>query len=85
VTDEYLADRFQWRYLNAPFYVAAIAAVTYAVSGFLLRDFGAVAGVRAFPLSEMAVALLAGTLLGVFSTLTFAVVETWFPTGVDPA
>jgi putative membrane protein len=85
VTDEYLADRFQWRYLNAPFYVAAIAAVTYAVSGFLLRDFGAVAGVRAFPLSEMAVALLAGTLLGVLSTLTFAVVETWFPTGVDPA
>jgi len=36
ITDEYLAGRFRWRYLNAPFYVLSIAVVLYAVSGFFL-------------------------------------------------
>jgi putative membrane protein len=82
VTDEYLADRFRWRYLNAPFYVAAIAVVLFAVSGFLLPP---VAGVTAFTLTDLAVALTVGTLLGVLSTLTFAIAESRYPSGVDPA
>ena len=76
VTDEYLADRFRWRYLNAPFYVLAIAVVLYGVSGFFLPD---VAGWSPIGLSRLAVALTAGTLLGVLSTLTFAVAESRFP------
>ena len=68
ITDEFLADRFEWRYLNAPFYVVAIAAVLHAVSGFF---------VGALSLTVLAALLTAGTLLGVLSTLTFAVVESW--------
>jgi putative membrane protein len=82
VTDEYLADRFRWRYLNAPFYVAAIAIVLYAVSGFLLPP---VDGVTALTLTDLAVALVVGTLLGVLSTLTFAVAESRYATDIDPA
>jgi putative membrane protein len=66
ITDEYLADRFEWRYLNAPFYILAIAAVLHGLSGFFL---GLVS------LSYLAAVLTAGTLMGVLSTLTFAVVE----------
>ena len=68
ITDEYLADRFEWRYLNAPFYVVAIAAVLHAVSGFF---------VGALSLTVLAALLTVGTLLGVLSTLAFAVVESW--------
>ena len=78
VTDEYLSDRFRWRYLNAPFYVGAISIVLYVVSGFFLPQ-GAAAG-QSFSLTQLAVGLTAGTLLGVFSTLTFAVAESRFPT-----
>jgi Predicted membrane protein len=78
VTDEYLADRFRWRYLNAPFYVGAISIVLYVVSGFFLPE-GAVAG-QSFSLAQLAVGLTTGTLLGVFSTLVFAVAESRFPT-----
>ena len=78
VTDEYLADRFEWRYLNAPFYVVAIGVVLYVVSGFFLP--GTVPGVQSFSLTEVAVGLTAGTLLGVFSTLAFAIAESRFPT-----
>jgi putative membrane protein len=86
VTDEYLADRFEWRYLNAPFYVVAIAAVLYALSGFFLTEnLPPVAGVAQIALSDLALALTAGTLLGVLSTLTFAIAESRFPTGVEPA
>jgi Predicted membrane protein len=67
VTDEYLSDRFRWRYLNAPFYVGAISIVLYVVSGFFLPQ-GAAAG-QSFSLTQLAVGLTAGTLLGVFSTL----------------
>ncbi|MFC7201209.1 DUF373 family protein [Halospeciosus flavus] len=66
ITDEYLADRFKWRYLNAPFYVVAIAAVLHTLSAFFL---GFVS------LAMLAGVLTAGTLLSVLSTLTFAVVE----------
>ena len=86
VTDEYLADRFKWRYLNAPFYVVAIAIVLYVVSGFFLNVNGvaSVPGVRAFSAADLAVGLTVGTLLGVFSTLAFAIAESRFPTGVEP-
>jgi len=82
VTDEYLADRFRWRYLNAPFYVVAIAIVLYGLSGFLLPD---IAGIAAFTLPDLAIALTVGTLLGVLSTLTFAVVESRYPATPEPA
>jgi len=66
ITDEYLAGRFRWRYLNAPFYVIAITAVLYAVSAYFIGRASA---------TDLAVVLTAGTLLGVLSTLTFAVLE----------
>ncbi len=66
ITDEYLAGRFQWRYMNAPFYILAIAAVLHTTSAFFLGyvDLATLAGV-----------LTVGTLVSVLSTLTFAVVE----------
>lgn len=66
ITDEYLHDSFEWRYLNAPVYVVAIAGVLSAVSGFILGRVG---------LEYLAGVLTTGTLLGVLSTLAFAVVE----------
>ncbi|MFB6234589.1 MAG: DUF373 family protein [Halopenitus sp.] len=81
ITDEYLAGRFRWRYLNAPFYVVAIAVVLYGLSGFFLPE---TEGVTALALTDLALALTAGTLIGVLSTLTFAVVESWAPSNVDP-
>ncbi|MFB6253681.1 MAG: DUF373 family protein [Halobacteriaceae archaeon] len=66
ITDEYLADRFKWRYLNAPFYILAITAVSHAVSGYLLGK---------VTLSYLAAVLTTGTLLGILSTLAFAMVE----------
>ncbi|WP_418284064.1 DUF373 family protein [Halorubrum sp. DTA46] len=76
ITDEYLAGRFRWRYLNAPFYVLSIAVVLYAVSGFFLP---AAPGVTTLDLPELAMALAVGTLIGVLSTLTFAVAESQLP------
>ena len=75
ITDTYLAKRFRWRYLNAPFYVLAIAAVLHGVWAYLLGDVG---------LSYMAVALTAGTLLGLVSTLAFAIAESRSPSVVNP-
>ena len=72
VTDEYLHDRLEWRYLNAPFYVVAIAVVLFAFTGYFLPSGPAV---TALSLTDLAVGLTAGTLLGVLSTLTFAVAE----------
>jgi putative membrane protein len=69
VTDEYLHDTFRWRYLNAPFYVVAIAAVLHGVSAFFL-------GLQ--DLEYLAIVLTGGTLLGLASTLAFAVAETRF-------
>ncbi|SDJ18100.1 putative membrane protein [Halovenus aranensis] len=68
VTDEYLDGSFHWRYLNAPFYIVAIAAVLAGVSGFFLDEAS---------LEFLAFMLTGGTLLGVASTLSFAVAESW--------
>ncbi|MGM0606397.1 MAG: DUF373 family protein [Halobacteriota archaeon] len=81
ITDEYLAGRFRWRYLNAPFYVVAIAIVLYGLSGFFLPD-GVVR--TAFELPDLAIALTIGTLLGVISTLVFAIAESKFPSRPEP-
>jgi putative membrane protein len=75
ITDTYLSGRFRWRYLNAPVYVLAIALALHAVSAFLLD--------RA-SLSYMAGVLTAGTILGLTSTLAFAVVEARRSRGLDP-
>jgi putative membrane protein len=72
VTDAYLHDRFEWRYLNAPFYVLAIAIVLFALTGYFLPP---AEGMTPFSLTDLAVGLVVGTLLGVLSTLTFAVAE----------
>ncbi|ERH08830.1 MAG: putative membrane protein [halophilic archaeon J07HX64] len=66
VTDEYLAGQFRWQYLNAPFYVVAITAVLHGVSSFLLGGTS---------LGYLALMLTTGTLLGLASTLSFAVAE----------
>ena len=75
ITDEYLAGRFEWRYLNAPFYVIAIAVVLQAVSAYFL-------GYQDLP--YVAAALTAGTLLGLSSTLAFAIAESRFPRRPEP-
>jgi len=66
ITDEYIAGSLEWRYLNAPFYVLSIAVVLHAVSAFFLGT---------VEMTYLAVALTAGTVLGIISTLTFAVAE----------
>jgi len=57
VTDEYLDGRFEWRFLNAPFYVLAIAVVLHGVVAYFLLD--------AVGISYLAITLTGGTLLGV--------------------
>ncbi|WP_435196538.1 DUF373 family protein [Natronomonas sp. EA1] len=76
ITDEYLAGSFRWRYLNAPFYVTAIAVVVHALSAYLLE-------LQFATLSYLAGALTAGTLLGLISTLAFAVAEQRSPRKPD--
>lgn len=66
ITEEYLHNRFELRYLNAPVYVIAIAAVLYAVTGFIIN---------LVTLAFLAAVLTTGTLIGVLSTLTIAVIE----------
>jgi putative membrane protein len=68
IADGYLTDEFEWQYLNAPFYVLAITVVLHAVSGFFVGELSR---------TVLAILLTAGTLLAVFSTLTFAVIESW--------
>jgi len=76
VTDEYLAGEFRWRYLNAPFYIVAIAAVLYGVSAFFLGE---------ATLQFLAITLTAGTLLGLGSTLSLAVAESRAERGAEAA
>ena len=71
ITDEYLADRFQWRYLNAPFYVLSIALVLHAISAYFLNR----VPLELPRLTYLAVMLTVGTLLGLTSTLAFAIAE----------
>lgn len=66
ITDAYLHDRLRVRYLNAPFYVVAIAAVLHGLSAYLLGQVS---------LSYMVGVLATGTALGLASTLAFAVAE----------
>ncbi len=72
ITDEYLAGSFQWRYLNAPFYVLSIAIVLHGLSAFFLD-------LSEAGWSYLAVTLTTGTLLGLASTLAFAVAEERYP------
>lgn len=76
IIDEYLAGEFEWRYLNAPFYVLAIAAVLHGVSTYFLGYAN---------VSYLAIALTTGTLLGVSSTLAFAVLESYRSPRADRA
>ncbi|MFC7133172.1 MULTISPECIES: DUF373 family protein [Salinibaculum] len=76
VTEEYLAGEFEWGYLNAPFYVLSIAAVLHGVSAFFLGEAS---------LEYLAIMLTGGTLLGLASTLSFAVVESWSERRTDAA
>ncbi|MEF8825624.1 MAG: DUF373 family protein [Halapricum sp.] len=66
VTDEYLAGTFEWKHLNAPFYILSITGILHAVSVYFLEY---------ADLSYLAMMLTAGTLLGLASTLAFAVAE----------
>lgn len=75
ITDEYLANRFEWRYLNAPFYVISIAVALHAVTAFVL-------GYQDLP--YVAIALTIGTLLGLASTLTFAIAESRLERRAEP-
>jgi len=77
ITDEYLAGGFRWRYLNAPFYVVAIAIVLHGLGAFFVS--APFAG-----LSYLAVTLTTGTFLGLASTLAFAVAEQRYPREPDP-
>ena len=81
VTDEYLAESFRWQYVNAPFYVLAIAIVLHGVAGYFLPP---AAGVEPISSTRLAVTLAAGTLLGVLSTLTFAVAESRYSVEPEP-
>jgi putative membrane protein len=53
-----------------------MAIVLFAVSAFFLGEVG---------ITFLATALTGGTLLGIASTLTFAVVESHFPNGIRRA
>jgi len=76
ITDEYLADRLQWRYLNAPFYVVAIGGVLHGLSGYFLD---------VYELWFFAAILTGCTLLGLASTLAFAVAENRLPRVAEPS
>ncbi|WP_336326436.1 DUF373 family protein [Halovenus sp. HT40] len=76
VTDEYLSGDFHWRYLNAPFYVVAIAGVLHGLSAFFLEQGS---------LEYLAFMLTGGTLLGLASTLSFAVAESWAGDQIEAA
>ena len=78
VTDEYLSGTFEWRHLNAPFYIVSITAILHAVAVYFLEYEYA-------DLSYLALMLTAGTLLGLTSTLAFAVAESRFGERTDPA
>jgi putative membrane protein len=69
IVDGYLSGSFEWAHLNAPFYALSIGAVLHAVSAYLIQ---------ASDLAGVAAALAGGTILGLASTLTFAVVESRF-------
>jgi len=69
VVDGYIDGEFEWRHLNAPVYVLAIAFVLHGVSSFVLA-YG--------DLSYLAFTLTGATLLGLASTFAFALAESRF-------
>jgi putative membrane protein len=75
VTDEYLHDSFEWRYMNAPFYVGAIALVLHGLSAFFVAE----GAFSLDALTYLATTLVVGTLVGIGSTLVFAIAESKFP------
>jgi len=66
VIDGYIDGDFEWRHLNAPVYVVAIAFILHGVSSYVL-GFG--------DLSYLAFTLTGATLLGLSSTFAFALAE----------
>jgi len=66
VVDGYIDGEFEWRHLNAPVYVLAIAFILHGVSQYVL-GYG--------DLSYLAFTLTGATLLGLFSTFAFALAE----------
>jgi putative membrane protein len=78
ITDEYLAGRLEWRYLNAPFYVISIAGVTHTLAAYMLESVNV-------GLPTLAAVLAGCTVLSLSSTLAFAVVESRYPTNPEPA
>lgn len=77
ITDAYLDGSFRWRHLNAPFYVLSIAIVLHGTSAYFLS-------LPFATLSYLAVTLTTGTLLGLASTLAFAVAEQRYTRGTRP-
>jgi len=75
VVDSYIDGEFEWRHLNAPVYVLAIAFILHGVSSYVLA-FG--------DLSYLAFTLTGATLLGLASTFAFALAESRFGSRVNP-
>ena len=75
VVDSYIDGEFEWRHLNAPVYVLAIAFILHGVSSYVLA-FG--------DLSYLAFTLTGATLLGLASTFAFALAESRLDSRVNP-
>ena len=75
VVDSYIDGDFEWRHLNAPVYVLAIAFILHGVSSYVLA-FG--------DLSYLAFTLTGATLLGLASTFAFALAESRLGSRVNP-
>jgi putative membrane protein len=75
VVDSYIDGEFEWRHLNAPVYVLAIAFILHGVSSYVLA-FG--------DLSYLAFTLTGATLLGLASTFAFALAESRLGSRVNP-
>ncbi|WP_436925229.1 DUF373 family protein [Halosimplex amylolyticum] len=75
VVDGYIDGEFEWRHLNAPVYVLAIAFILHGVCSFVL-SFG--------DLSYLAFTLTGATLLGLASTFAFALAESRLGSRVNP-
>ena len=75
VVDDYIDGAFEWRHLNAPVYVLAIAFILHGVSSYVLA-YG--------DLSYLAFTLTGATLLGLASTFALALAESRFGSRINP-
>ncbi|AWB27759.1 DUF373 family protein [Halococcoides cellulosivorans] len=66
VVDGYLRGTFEWRHLNAPFYIVAIAGAIHAASGWITGS---------ATQNYLFVMVTAGLMLGLASTFAFAVAD----------